>query len=196
MPHLSIESLNTLFLEARTHSVWQSKEVSDALIQEIYNLAKMGPTSANCCPLRVIFVKSHEAKARLKPCLAEGNIEKTMTAPVTAIMAYDLHFYDHFTTLFPHADAKSWFTGSDALIQETAFRNATLQAAYFILAARAKGLDCGPMSGFDAEKINQTFFADQQNVRVHLLCNLGYGVPESLHPRLPRFPFSDVCSVQ
>jgi 3-hydroxypropanoate dehydrogenase len=187
-------AIDQLFLNARTHSFWQDKQVSDDLLKRAYDLAKMGPTSANCSPLRIIFVKSAAAKEKLRPCLAEGNIEKTMSAPVTAILGHDMEFYEKLPALFPHADAKSWFTGSPELIEATAFRNGTLQAAYFILAARSLGLDCGPMSGFDSKRVDESFFADT-SFKSNFLCNLGYGVPEKLFPRSPRLDFTEACQI-
>lgn len=187
-------AINKIFLNARTHSFWQDKEISDELLKEIYDLAKMGPTSANCSPLRVIFIKSALEKEKLKPCLAEGNVEKTMSAPVVAILGYDMEFYEKLSFLFPHADAKSWFTGSQQLIETTAFRNGTLQAAYFILAARSLGIDCGPMSGFDNKSVDQLFFS-QTSFKSNFLCNLGYGVSEKLFPRSPRLDFTQACKV-
>jgi 3-hydroxypropanoate dehydrogenase len=154
---------------------------------------KFGPTSANCCPLRIVFVTTPEGKAKLKPCLAEGNVEKTMSAPVTALFAQDNEFYEHFSYLFPVADAKAWFTGSPGLIEETATRNASLQAAYFMIIARAYGLDCGPMSGFDKDALNEAFFKGTTHT-VNFICNLGYGDASKLYPRLPRFDFEQVCS--
>ena len=188
------EAIDQLLLNARTHSFWQDKQVSDNLLKQAYDLAKMGPTSANCSPLRIIFVKSAAAKEKLRPCLAEGNIEKTMSAPVTAILGHDMEFYEKLPALFPHADAKSWFTGSPELIEATAFRNGTLQAAYFILAARSLGLDCGPMSGFDGQRVDESFFAGT-SFKSNFLCNLGYGVPEKLFPRSPRLDFTEVCQI-
>lgn len=187
-------ALETLFEKARTHSAWLDKPVAAELLRKIYNLAKFGPTSANCSPMRVIFVQSSAAKEKLKPCLAPGNIDKTMSAPVTAIIGYDMEFYEHLPQLFPHTDARSWFVGNEQLIMETAFRNASLQAAYLILAARSCGLDCGPMSGFDANLIDQQFFAGT-NIKSTVLCNLGYGDHTQLHPRNPRFEFEDVCQI-
>ncbi|MFQ5468173.1 MAG: malonic semialdehyde reductase, partial [Kiloniellaceae bacterium] len=146
---LNDEGLDLLFRAARTHSHWRDEEVGDVLLEAIYDLAKMAPTSANCSPMRVVFVRSPAAKARLRPSLAEGNVDKTMAAPVTAVIGYDTRFHAHLPRLYPHADARAWFEGNEALIQETAFRNGSLQGAYFMLAARALGLDCGPMSGFD-----------------------------------------------
>ena len=186
--------MKQLFTEARTHNVWLPEPVSGDLLKKVYDLMKFGPTSANCSPLRIVFVKTQEAKERLKPALAEGTGENTMAAPVTAILAQDMKFYEHLPMLFPHADAKSWFAGKDALIAETAVRNSSLQGAYFIVAARAYGLDCGPMSGFDQEKVNQEFFKGT-SVRSNFLCNLGYGDKTKLFPRSPRFKFEDICQI-
>lgn len=187
-------ALQVLFTEARTHTSWQERKVDPSLLQQIFDTMKFGPTSANCSPLRVLFLTSDSAKEKLKPCLAEGNIEKTMTAPVVAIFAQDLEFYEKLPQLFPHADARSWFAGNAPLIQESAHRNSTLQAAYFILAARAWGLDCGPMSGFDQKLCDATFFPDGK-VQSNFLCNLGYGNPEELFPRSPRLTFEEACSI-
>jgi len=151
--------LDQIFREARTHNAWLDKPVPDALLHAIVDLLKLGPTSANCSPARFLFVKSREAKERLKPHLSEGNRDKTMKAPVCAIIGYDLDFYLHLPKLFPHTDAKSWFEGKKEKIAETAFRNGTLQGAYLIMAARALGLDCGPMSGFDNQGVDREFFA-------------------------------------
>lgn len=181
-----------VFNTARTHKYWQEKPVDEALINKVYDLAKMGPTSANCCPLRIVFVKSKEAKNKLKPCLDEGNVDQTMKAPLTAIFAYDLAFYEQLPKLYPQADARSWFAGKPAAIQSTAFRNGTLQSAYFILAARACGLDCGPMSGFNNESVDRAFFADT-SYKSNFLCNLGYGESSKLHPRNPRLAFDEAC---
>ena len=186
-------SLDVLFRDARTHSAWQDKPVPESLLRQMFNLAKMAPTSANCSPMRLVFVSTAEGKARLKPALSAGNVDKTMAAPVTAIIAQDTRFYEHLPTLFPHADAKSWFVGNDALIQATMFRNASLQGAYVIMAARALGLDCGPMSGFDAAKLNAEFFPDGR-FQVNFLCNLGYGDRGKLFARSPRFECEDVCT--
>lgn len=191
---IALESIDQLFLSARTHSFWQPKEVNDELLQKVYDLAKMGPTSANCSPLRVVFVKSESAKERLKSCLIEANIEKTMTAPVTAIFGHDSEFYEKLPRLFPHADAKSWFDTNASLAATTAFRNGTLQAAYFIMAARALGLDCGPMSGFDNQKVDEMFFKNT-SIQSNFLCNLGYGVEEKLFPRSPRLDFKEACQI-
>lgn len=188
------DTLDRLFLKARTHSVWRPEPVDEAVLRRVWDLARMGPTSANCLPARIVFVASAEAKARLKPALGPGNVDKTMAAPVTAIIGQDLEFYEHLPRLFPHADARSWFVGNEALIQSTAFRNASLQAAYVIMAARALGLDAGPMSGFDAAKVDAEFFAGTK-VKANMLINMGHGDPSALHPRGPRFEFDEVCRV-
>jgi len=187
-------ALDTLFRTAHTHNMWQEKPVSDALLQAVWELAKMPPTSANCSPARILFVKSPEAKARLSPALSEGNREKTMQAPATAIIGYDLAFYDKLPFLFPHTDARPWFAGNPAVIQATAFRNGSLQGAYVILAARALGLDCGPMSGFDNAKVDAEFFPDGI-VKSNFLCNLGYGDPAAMMPRHPRLAFDEACKI-
>lgn len=191
---LSDAGLDLLFREAHTHNAWQNKPVSDVLLQAVYDLAKMGPTSANCSPLRVVFAKSREAKEKLKPALMAGNRDKTMAAPATAILAYDLEFHEHLPRLFPREDARSWFAGKPKHIEQTAFRNGTLQGAYFILAARALGLDCGPMSGFDNDLVDRAFFPDG-TVKSNFLCNLGYGDPAGVRPRGPRFEFDEVCQI-
>jgi 3-hydroxypropanoate dehydrogenase len=189
------KSLDMMFRNARTHSAWLDKQVDDALLMRAFDLAKMGPTSANCSPMRVVFVKSKAAKEKLKPCLSEGNMEKTMAAPVTAIIAHDMEFYEKLPKLFPHTDARSWFAGNDAVIQTTAFRNGSLQGAYFMLAARALGLDCGPMSGFDNAKVDAAFFASTK-IKSNFLCNLGYGDASKLFPRSPRFEFAEACRIE
>jgi 3-hydroxypropanoate dehydrogenase len=191
---IDARALDTLFREARTHNGWQDKPVPESLLRELFDLAKMAPTSANCSPMRVVFVSTPAGKARLKPALAPGNLDKTMAAPVTAIIAQDTLFYEHLPMLFPHADARSWFVGNDALIRDTMVRNATLQGGYLILAARAVGLDCGPMSGFDHAKLNAEFFPDGR-FQANFLCNLGYGDPSKLFGRSPRFAFDDVCQI-
>jgi nitroreductase len=183
-----------LFLQARTFSAWQDQPVSDELLERLYELLRWGPTGANCCPMRVVFVKSTEAKERLRPCLSPGNVDKTMGAPVTAIVAADMEFYERLPALFPHADARSWYAGNAPLAASTATLNASLQGAYLIMAARALGLDCGPMAGFDKEKTDAAFFAGTA-VRSIFLCNLGYGDGAKLHPRLPRLPFVDACRI-
>lgn len=191
---MSADLLDLIFREGRTHSVWLDKPVEDDILRKAYDLAKMGPTSANCCPMRVTFVKSLEAKEKLKPCLAEGNVAKTMAAPVTAIIGYDLEFYEQLPKLFPHTDARSWFVGKPSHILETAFRNGTLQGGYFMLAARSLGLDCGPMSGFDNAAVDQAFFANSM-IRSNFLCNLGYGDASKLFPRSDRLSFDEVCKI-
>jgi 3-hydroxypropanoate dehydrogenase len=191
---LADEALDVLFREARTHNAWTDQPVSDTMLRAVYELAKMGPTSANCSPMRVVFVRSPEGKRRLAPSLSAGNLEKTMKAPATAILAYDLEFYEKLPFLFPHEDARSWFAGKPELIQATAFRNGTLQAAYLIMAARALGLDCGPMSGFDNAKVDAEFFPDS-TLRSNFLCNLGHGDPGGLFPRSPRFEFEEACRI-
>ncbi|WP_108125811.1 malonic semialdehyde reductase [Saccharospirillum mangrovi] len=190
----SIDSaaLKQLFTEARTYSYWQDKPIADSVLKELYELTKFGPTSANCSPARFIFVRTPEGKERLKPAMSAGNMEKTMKAPVTVIAAYDNQFYEHLPTLFPHTDARSWFTGNEAFAQQTALRNGSLQAAYLIMAARSLGLDAGPMSGFDAAKVKAEFL-DGRDWTVNFLINLGYGQPEKLHDRLPRLSIDDVC---
>ncbi len=188
------DARKTLFLDARTFNNWQDKPVEDAVLHELHDLVKYAPTSANCSPMRVVFVKSLTAKERLKPHLDKGNADKTMSAPVTAIIAQDMEFYEHLPKLFPHTDARSWFAGNDKKIAETAFRNSSLQGGYFILAARGLGLDCGPMSGFNEDGLNGEFFADTP-YKVNFICNLGYGDPEGLFPRSPRFDFDDICKI-
>jgi 3-hydroxypropanoate dehydrogenase len=187
-------SLDQLFRNARTHNDWQDKPVADSLLTELHDIMKWGPTSANCWPLRTVFVKSPAAKARLVPLLMEGNQAKTAAAPVTAILGMDMAFYEELPRLFPHTDAKAWFVGNDALIESTAFRNSSLQGAYFMLAARALGLDCGPMSGFDAAKVDAEFFANTQ-IKTNFICTLGYGDAAQLFPRSPRPSFAEVCSI-
>jgi 3-hydroxypropanoate dehydrogenase len=191
----SDDDLDLIYRKARTHNAWLDKPVDDALLQQVYDLAKMGPTSANMCPLRVVFVKSREAKEKLKPALDAGNVDKTMKAPVTAIFAMDTHFYEKLPKLFPHADAKAWFKDlPERVLEYTALRNSSLQAAYFMLAARALGLDCGPMSGFDNAKVDAAFVAGT-TVKSNFLCNLGYGDASKLFPRSPRLSFEEACKV-
>jgi 3-hydroxypropanoate dehydrogenase len=187
-------SLDQIFRDARTHNGWRDEPVSDATLRALADLLKMGPTSANCSPARIVFVTSDEAKAKLKPHLAEGNVAKTMTAPVCAILGYDTRFHEYMGQLFPHTDARAWFEGNDALIEETAFRNSTLQGAYLIIAARSLGLDCGPMSGFDVDGVAEAFFPGGR-IKPNFLCNLGHGDPERLFPRSPRFEFDEFCSI-
>jgi 3-hydroxypropanoate dehydrogenase len=192
---LDAAALDQLFRQARTFNGFLDQAVPDETLHALYDLLKWGPTSANASPARFVFVRSPEAKAKLKPALLPGNVEKTMAAPVTVIVAHDLEFYEHLPTLFPHADARSWFVGNQPVIDATAFRNGSLQGAYLMLAARALGLDCGPMSGFDADQVNAAFFAGT-SVRANFLVNLGYGDPASLHPRGPRLPFDTACRIE
>ena len=190
---LDDEALDLLFLGARTHNGWQNRAVPEALLRRAVEIAKMGPTSANSSPMRLVFVRSKEGKERLRPALSEGNLLKTMAAPVTAIVAYDLAFYELLPRLFPHApDARSWFAGKEAAIAETAFRNGSLQGAYLILALRALGLDCGPMSGFDKKIVDEAFFAGT-TLRANFLMNIGYGDPAKLFPRSPRLEFAEIA---
>ena len=191
---ISQQALEQLFIDARTHNAWQSKQVSDEQLKQIYDLFKFAPTSVNCNPARIIFVKSPEAKERLVACVNPGNVEKTKNAPVTAIVGMDLDFYEQLPRLFPHVDAKSWFVGKEDFIQSTAFRNSSLQGAYLILAVRALGLDCGAMSGFDADKVNAEFFPNGR-VKVNFLLNIGYGDTSSLLPRQPRPSFEEACQI-
>jgi 3-hydroxypropanoate dehydrogenase len=188
------QALDQLFRQARTHSAWLPRRVPHEVLQQIYELARWGPTSANSSPGRFVFLESERAKARLIPALAPGNVEKTKAAPVTVIVAWDTEFYEKLPRLFPHADMRSNFVGKPALIEETAFRNGSLQGGYFILAARALGLDCGPMSGFDKEKVNAEFFPDGK-WKANFLCNLGYGDRSQLRPRNPRLEFDEACRV-
>jgi len=188
------DTLNQLFRQARTHSAWLPQRVPVEVLREVYELARWGPTSANSTPARFVFLESDAAKARLLPALAPGNVEKTKAAPVTVIVAWDTEFYEKLPQLFPHADMRSYFVGKPALIDETALRNGSLQGGYFILAARALGLDCGPMSGFDAAKVNAEFFPDGR-WKANFLCNLGYGDHSKLFPRNPRLEFDEACRV-
>lgn len=181
-----------LFNLARTHSAFTSQTVPDDLLRQLYELMKWAPTSANCNPVRIVFVRTSEGKARLLPCMAQGNVEKTRAAPVTAIIGMDMAFYEQLPVLSPHNDARSWFVGKPQAIADTAFRNSSLQGGYFILAARALGLDCGPMSGFDSAKVDAEFWADTP-VKTNFICNLGYGDASKLHARGPRLSFDQVC---
>lgn len=206
---LNDEALDALFRTARTYYSWLDKPVHDDTLREIYELMKWAPTAANANPTRFIFVRSNAAKERLRPCLAPGNVDKTMSAPVTVIVAYDLMFFEKLPKLFPHApQMRDLYATNPQLVETTARRNSSLQGAYFLLAARAVGLDCGPMSGFDNAKLDETFFAagrecegcDQEffpegHVRSNFLINLGYGDASKLHPRLPRLGFTEACSL-
>jgi 3-hydroxypropanoate dehydrogenase len=184
--------LDTLFRTARTHYRWQDRPVTDDELREVYALLKWGPTSANSSPARFLFLRTQEAKERLRPALSPGNVEKTMAAPVVAIVAYDPRFYEELPRLYPPANARSWFADNEELAATTAFRNGTLQGAYLILAARAAGLDCGPMSGFDNAKVDELFLADR-GWRSNFLCNLGHGDPDGLFARSPRLDFDEAC---
>lgn len=187
--------LDLIFRDARTHNVWKDEPVDDALLRRVYDLAKMGATSANMCPLRIVFVKSSEAKEKLKPCLDAGNVDKTMKAPVTAILGMDVHFFEKMPELFPHADAKAWFKDlPENVLEYIALRNSSLQGAYFMLAARSLGLDCGPMSGFNNAKVDAAFFSGT-TVKSNFLCNLGHGDLSKLYPRLPRLSFEEACKI-
>ena len=188
-------ALNQLFVEARTHNKWQEEDIPDGTLEALVDLVKMGPTSANCFPARFVFVKSPEAKARLAPFLSDNNRPKTMTAPVCVIIGQDMAFYEHLPKLFPHnLTARSWFEGNADHIAKTALRNSSLQGAYFIMAARALGLDCGPMSGFDNAGVDQEFFAGT-TVKSNFLCSIGYGDASVLFPRSPRFTFAEMAKV-
>ena len=195
MSVFDLKSKNLIFKEARTHNDWLDKDISNDILMEIYDLMKWGPTSANCSPVRIIFVKSKVSKDRLLPFVIESNLEKTKSAPVTAIIGHDINFHDHLPKLFPHnLDAQNWFNHSIDIAEETAFRNGSMQGAYFIIAARALGLDCGPMSGFDKEGVDNEFFRDT-NIKSNFLCNLGYGDKTKLFERSPRFKFNEICEI-
>lgn len=191
---ISNDALNQIFLNARTYSGWLDRHVDPTLLEEAYDIAKMGPTSMNCCPLRIVFVTSHDAKERLKPALMPGNVDKTMQAPVTAIMACDTKFYEKMHGLWPHFDAAPMFAADSGLAEATAFRNSSLQAAYFIVALRSLGLDCGPMSGFNPQVVDAAFFPDGQ-YKTNFLCNIGYGDTASLFPRGNRLSFKEVATL-
>ena len=191
------QALETLFRAARTHTSWLDRPVSEETLRQLYDLLKWAPTSANSSPARILFVRSPEAKERLRPALASGNVEKTMAAPVTAIIAYDQKFYERLPFLFPHAPKmKELFVNDPAMAETAAFRNGSLQGAYLILAARSVGLDCGPMSGFDNAKVDEEFFGGAEgSVKSNFLCNLGYGDPDKLFPRGPRLDFEEACQI-
>lgn len=205
---LNPEGLDLLFREARTHNGWLAEPVSDETLRQLYGLMKWGPTSANCSPARILFLRTPEARQRLLPALSAGNVDKTMSAPVTAIIGYDGRFYEHLPKLFPHADARSWFVNTPELAEVTARRNSSLQGAYLMLAARSLGLDCGPMSGFNQAKVDHEFFPataavgaiDQEyfpdsHIKTNFLCNLGYGDSAKLFPRSPRLDFDEACKL-
>jgi 3-hydroxypropanoate dehydrogenase len=191
---ISQAALDQLFHEAHTTSVWLPQPVPVQLLHEIYNLARLGPTSANSQPARFVFVTTEDAKARLLPAMSAGNQDKTRTAPVTVLIAWDTEFYNHLPRTFPHADFRPMFAGNATLAEETAFRNSSLAGAYFILAARALGLDCGPMSGFNPAKVNEEFFPDGK-WKINFICNLGHGDPSKSFPRLPRLDFDEACQI-
>jgi len=194
MNRISDASLGQILLNARTHNVWRPEPVSVELLKEVYELARMGPTSANSSPGRFLFLTTPAAKERLVPALSPTNVDKTRSAPVNVIVAMDSEFYNHLPKLFPQRDMKGAFSSSQAFIEETMMRNGSLQGAYFIIAARALGLDCGPMSGFDKEKVNKEFFPDGK-WKANFLCNLGYGDAGKLFPRNPRLDFEEACQV-
>lgn len=196
MSQVDEKGLDILFRNARSFSFWQDKPVEDALLKRIYELMKWGPTAANTCPARLVFVKSKEAKEKLKPCLDAGNVEKSMSAPVVAIIGMDMEFYEKLPKLFPHnQSARGWYVGNDTLIHTTAFRNSSLQGAYFMLAARACGLDCGPMSGFNNAKLDEAFFGGTK-IKSNFICALGYGDSSKLFPRGPRLEFPETCRIE
>jgi 3-hydroxypropanoate dehydrogenase len=206
---LDDQALDRLFREARTFGAWLDRPVDDDTLRRLYEVAKWGPTSANASPARFVFLRTREAKERLRPALASGNVEKTMTAPVTVIVAYDLLFFEKLPRLFPHNPAmRKLYAGAPELVEVTARRNSSLQGAYLMLAARALGLDCGPMSGFDNAKVDEEFFGagrecagceqeffPEGHVKSNFLCNLGYGDRSRLHPRLPRLGFEEACTL-
>ena len=186
--------IETVFTHARTQNKWTSQTISDEQLHQLFDILKYGPTSANCSPARFVFVRTPEGKEKLKPALSAGNLEKTMSAPVTVIVAYDPKFYDQLPKLFPHADARSWFAGNAELAEETAFRNSSLQGAYLITAARMLGIDSGAMSGFNKAAVDEAFFADS-GFKTNFLINLGHGDPAGLFPRSPRFEFNEACVI-
>jgi 3-hydroxypropanoate dehydrogenase len=206
---LGDEALDQLFREARTHNAWLDKPVTDNTLRQLYDVMKWGPTSANGSPARFVFLRSQEAKERLRTTLAPGNVEKTMTAPVTVIIAYDLLFFEKLPKLFPHSRAmRDLFAQNPQLVEVTAKRNSSLQGAYLMIVARALGLDCGPMSGFDNARLDEEFFGagkecegcEQEffpagHVKSNFLCNLGYGDPSKLLPRAPRLEFNEACTL-
>ena len=197
MTEATAPDLELLFTEARSHNGWQDKPVSDELLHRVYDLAKWGPTTTNCTPARFLFIKTPEAKEKLKATLAPGNVEKSMTAPVVAVIAYDLKFYEKLDILSPKNKARTWYEGpgKEELVQTTAFRNGSLQGGYFMLAARSLGLDCGPMGGFDNAKLDATFF-EGTAWKSNFICALGYGNPAKLYPRAARLSFEETCKIQ
>lgn len=193
--HLPSDALDQIFREARSYNGWLDKPVSDEQLHAIWDLMKMGPTSANMLPARIVWVKSDEAKAKLVAAASDGNKDKIKTAPVTAVIGMDIDFHEELPWLFPHTDAKSWFEGDEEGRKEGAFRNSSLQGAYLMIAARALGLDCGPMSGFDADAVGAAFFGDDDRVKVNFICSIGYGDPESIFGRSPRPAFDKFNSI-
>lgn len=191
---LGSDALATLFTEARTHNAWQERRIDEALLHDLYEMTRLGPTSANVSPARFLFLSSADAKEKLRPALSSGNLEKTMAAPCTVIVAHDSHFYEQLPKLFPHVDARPWFTSKPGMAEETAMRNGSLQAGYLIMAARALGLDAGPMSGFDRAQVDAAFL-EGTTWKSDLLINLGYGDPAGIKPRLPRLGFDDACRI-
>tara|TARA_B100000029_G_scaffold29105_1_gene28079 strand:+ start:3581 stop:4192 length:612 start_codon:yes stop_codon:yes gene_type:complete len=187
-------ALDVLFNEARTHNVWQEKEVEDKILEDLYSLMKMAPTSMNISPARIVFVKSSSGKERLRPALVSGNVEKTMTAPVCAVIGYDVSCWKNLNKLFPFKDMSQLFENNPEFAETTAFRNGSMQGAYFILAARSLGLDCGPMSGFDNARVDEEFFSGTE-IKSNFLCNLGYGVWDNIPSRAPRLQFGEVCKI-
>lgn len=192
---LDAAALDQIFRTARTHRAWTDEPVADETLHALYELLKWGPTSGNCCPARIVFVRSREAKERLRPALDAGNVAQTMAAPATAIIAYDLEFYEKLPVLVTHRDARADFIGRPELARATAMQSGTLQGAYLIVAARALGLDCGPMGGFDAARVDAAFFPDGK-VKSNFLCNLGHGDPARLRPRAPRLAFEEACRIE
>lgn len=194
MSRLPQASLEQLFLSARTYGAWQPRPVPAEMLRELHALVRLGPTSANCCPMRLVFITTAEGRERLRPCLAPGNVDKTMSAPVTAIVAMDMEFYEDCPRLFPPADTRAWYAGKPQAIEAAAILNTSMQSGYLVLAARALGLDCGPMGGFDRARVDAEFLSGSAH-RSLLLCNLGFGDPSRLHPRLPRHEFDEACTI-
>jgi len=191
---LDTNALDTLFREARSHNGWLDQDISEDQINQIYELMKFGPTAANTCPARITFVKSNDAKERLKPHLDEGNVDKAMSAPAVAIISYDVEFYEKLDYLFPHTDAKSWYEGKPDKIASVGLMNATLQGAYFMMAARSVGLDCGPMGGFNADTLDQEFFPNGKTKSI-FICGIGHGDNTKIFPRGPRLSFDEACEI-
>ena len=191
---LDHKALDTLFTAAHTHNGWLDKQVSDDTLRRLWDLVKIAPTSANCQPARIVFVRTKEGKEKLKPALSPGNLDKTMAAPVCAIIGYDLEFFEHLPRLYPQADMKKNFVGNPEAAKTAAFRNGSMQGGYFILAARSLGLDCGPMSGFDNAKVDDAFFPGGK-VKSNFLCNIGYGDVAKIRPRNPRLGFDEACTL-